>query len=185
MLAILPQNKKTLHYLNTSDARYLAGERVRVGVTRKGFQPEYTPLSTAEWRVCRTPAWLTQKAILAHDDWACFFAFQDEKFVGQLVARPAMYSLCKLLDIRVDASARRQGVGGELLNACVDWAGKKELKGILAETSDQNPVVCQFLQSSRFLLGGVDKLRHYADPEQAGTTAALRDSVLSFYRFFR
>ena len=184
MLMILPPNEKTWANLHQSDARYLAGELVQIRVTRKGFQPEYTPLSVAEWRVCRFPAWVTQEEILAHNDWACFFAFLDEQFVGQTVLRKAAYGLCELLDIRVDASARRQGIGSELMNACEDWAKKKLCKGICAAVSDQNPVACQFFQNSRFLLGGVDKLRHYADPELAQKPAALRDSALSFYRFF-
>lgn len=184
MLTILPLSENTIAHLNTVDARYLAGELVQVRVTRKGFLPEYTPLTTAEWRQWPTPPGVTQEAALRHDDLACFFAFQEERFVGQLVMRPAAYGLCSLMDLRVDATCRRQGIGSELMSACADWAEKKKLKGIWAEITDQNPVACQFLQSSGFSLGGVDKLRHFADPAQANRPAALRDSVLAFYHFF-
>ncbi len=184
MFTILPPNEQTWQHLNQSDARYLAGEWVQVRVNRRGFQLEYTPLSTAEWRSWPTPAWLTRETLASHADWVCFFAFQAEKLMGQLVAKPASYRLCELVDLRVDASARRQGVGKELITACLDWAGKRALKGICAEVSDRNPVACQFLESSGFELGGVDKLKRRADPEQESTPAPLRDSALSFYRFF-
>lgn len=184
MLTILPPNEKTWPYLYKSDARYLAGELVQVRVTRKGFEPEYAPLATAEWRIEHAPAWLTMETILAHDDWSCLFAFQEGKFVGQAVSRPALYGLCELMDIRVDATERRKGIGSELVAACGDWARKKGLKGIRAEVSDQNPVACQFFQNGGFALGGVDKLKRHADPGQVRKLAALRDSVLSFYRFF-
>ncbi len=183
MLTILPPNENTISQLNQVDARYLAGELIQVRVTRKGFVPEYTPLNTAEWR--QWPVWtnITVENVLAHKSWACFFAFLEERFVGQLVAAPAQYALCRMLDLRVDASVRRQGVGTELLNACMDWAGRKKMKGLWVDIDDQNPVACQFLQRSQFSLGGVDKLRHFADPAQADRPAAMRDSVLSFYRF--
>ncbi len=184
MLTIQPPNENTISHLNQTDARFLAGELVQIRVTRKGFLPEYLPLPTAEWRQSPPSALVTEKALKQHGEWACFFAFLDGKFVGQLVAEPAEYGLCRLLDLRVDASHRREGIGTALLNACIDWATQQGLKGILAESSDENPVACQFFQNSRFTLGGVDKLRHYADPLQAGRAAMLRDSVLMFYRFF-
>ena len=184
MLTILSPNENTWAHLHKSDARYLAGELVQVRVTRKGFLPEYAPLPTAAWRSCPPPARLTREYILAHPHWACFFAFLDGQFAGQLIARPGGSPLCELLDIRVDATLRRQGIGTELLNTCEAWARKKSLQGIRTEVSDQNPVACQFFQNSGFALGGVDKLQHYADPGQAHKPAALRDSVLFFYRFW-
>ena len=184
MLTILPPTAATWKCLHQSDARYLAGELVQVRVTRKGFQPEYAPLSKAEWRVCRARTGLTRERMEKHAEWACFFAFQDGRFVGQVILRQSAYQLCELLDIRVDVADRRQGIGTQLLIAGEDWARKRQMKGIVAEASDQNPVACQFFQNRRFVLGGVDKLRHYADLRQADKPAALRDSVLSFYYFF-
>ena len=184
MLTILPPNEETIERLNQPDARFLAGEMVQVRVTRKGFLPEYIPLGTAQWRQHPVSPLVTRETLRQHDDWACFFAFLEDRFVGQLAAAPEEFGLCKLLDIRVDSSHRRQGVGTGLLNACVDWALKKGRKGVAAEVSDENPVACQFFQSQGFTLGGVDKLRHFADPRQAEKPAALRDSVLTFYRFF-
>ncbi len=184
MLTILPSNEETLAQLNQVDARFLAGELVQVRVTRKGFLPEYMPLGTAEWRQWPHPAGVTQEALKQHDDWACFFAYVDGKPVGQAVAQPSPYGLCCLADLRVDVAHRRQSVATELLNACMDWAGHKGFLGMMAETGDENPVACQFLQSRGFSLGGVDKLRRHADPSQAGKPAALRGSLLTFYRFW-
>ena len=184
MLTILPPNEKTWDCLYQCDSRYLVGEMVQVRVTRKGFQPEYLPLPKAEWQEWQSPVWLTKEEIIGHDNWACFFAFWQEKFAGQVIVRPTYYGICELLDIRVNAADRRQGIATELMSACESWAEKRGLHGIVAEVSDQNPVACQFFQNSRFALGGVDKLRHYADPAQAEKPAAMRASTLSFYRFF-
>lgn len=184
MLTIAPPNENTISQLNQLDARYLAGELIQVRVTRKGFIPEYTPLTTAQWRPWPVVPEVQPESLAAHGKWACFLAFQDGKFVGQIVGAPSKYGLCRLIDLRVDASVRRQGIGTELLNTFMDWAQRKKLQGIWVEGSDQNPVACQFLQNREFILGGVDKLRHYVDPAQKDRPAALRDSVLSFYRFF-
>ncbi len=184
MLTILVPTQGMMERLNQPDARFLAGEMVQVRVTRKGFLPEYIPLGTAQWRQHPPSPLVNREALRQHDDWACFFAFLEERFVGQLVAMPEALGLCKLLDIRVDSSHRRQGIGAALLNACEDWALGKDRRGIAAEVSDENPVACQFFQNQGFALGGVDKLRHFADPQQADRPAALRSSVLTFYRFW-
>lgn len=184
MFTVLPAQPGRVGCLHQVDARFLAGDLVQVRVTRKGFLPEYVPLPIAEWRQWPPPEGITQEAVEANPHWAFYLALQQERCLGQLIAAPGAYGLCTLLDLRVDAAARRQGIATELLRACEDWARTKQLKGILAEASDQNPVACQFLESFGFVLGGVDKLRHHMDPAQANRPAALRESVLLFYYFF-
>lgn len=184
MLTIVPATEQTAAHLGKLDARSLAGELVQVRVTRKGFVPEYAPLATAEWRQWEPAVAITSQTLQRHADWACLLAFLDDRFVGQAAARQDGYGLCKLMDLQVDVSARRQGIGSELLSACMDWAVQKRLKGLWMEMTDQNPAACQFLQSCEFVLGGVDKLRHYADPKLSKVPAAMRESVLAFYKFF-
>ncbi len=183
MLTIRPLAPANRACLNQFDTRYLAGERVQVRVTRTGFVPEYVPLSTAEWRALDLSRAFDAEKLLSDDKAACFLAFDEGKCVGQCVAHIVPHRLCDLWDVRVDSQRRRQGVGTELIEACLSWAGRKGRAGLRVETTDENPVMCQFLQSCGFTLGGVDKLWHRADLSQRARPAALRESVLTFYRF--
>ena len=46
------------------------------------------------------------------------------------------------------------------------------------------PIACQFFEYCGFVLGGVDRLLHAADPEQAKRLPAMRESVLVFLQVF-
>lgn len=183
-MIILPLSEDNAPLLYQLDARYLAGELVTVRVSRSGFQPEYAPLPTAEWRSWRPAERLTAEELLRREDCACYLAMMESACAGEIVLRLARHRLCEIVALAVDSRVRRQGVATELLKAGMAWAAQKRCKGFFGEASDLNPVACQFFQNSGFTLGGVDKLRHVADPEQAMKPLALRDSVLTFYRFF-
>lgn len=183
MLTIVPLREDTLAQLNQSDSRFLAGDRVQLRVTRKGFVPEYLPLSVAEWRSVKPPA--IEGARLLHEpQYACFLANVQGQFAGQSIVALGSHRLCELLDFRVDSRFRRQGAGSQLVSACADWAKRQGRAGLRAEVSDEQPVACQFLERLGFVLGGVDKLYHNAEPEQSKRLPAMRESVLMFYLFF-
>lgn len=184
MLTILPLSRENRDQLNQADARFLAGDRVQLRVTRKGFTPEYTPLPNAEWRTVQ-PLPVDADHWLADPKAACFLAFVDGQHAGQAIVRLMGHRLCELLDLRTDTHFRRQGVGTELINACQTWAESMRRVGIRVETTDEQPVACQFFESYGFTLGGVDRLLHSADPDQARRFPAMRESVLVFYKFFR
>ncbi len=182
MFTILPLNADNLTCFNQPDARFLAGERIQLRFTRKGFLPEYAPLPSAEWRTAKAFP-LTAEMLLADARAIVYFAFAENKCVGQCVAKSDEHQLCELLDLRTDSRHRRQGMGTALLNAVVDWAHARGLAGIRAETTDDCPAACQFFERSGFTLGGVDMLRLYSDPAQADRAPAMRESVLIFYKF--
>ena len=184
MLSILPLDETNRACLNQADTRFLAGDRVQLRVTRKGFTLEYVPLPNAEWRTLRTTRILDANTLLADEKAACFLAFLDGQYAGQAVTRLAGHRLCELMDLRVDSRCRRQGVGTELLKTCVAWTEQRRRAGLRAETSDESPVACQFLESCGFALGGVDRLWHNADPWQQERVPGMRETVLTFYRFF-
>ena len=183
MLTIMPLSEQNLGKYNGMDARFLAGDRVQLRVTRKGFDPEYVPLPIAEWRALK-PCPIDAQKLLDDPKAACFLAFVDGQCAGQCVVRLGAYRLCEVLDIRTDSRFRRQGVATQLMNACVDWAQRAGRAGLRAETSDEHPVACQFFERIGFALGGVDRLWHSALPEQAKRMPTMRESVLVFYRFF-
>ncbi len=184
MLTILPMNEATAPLYNQIDNRYLVGELVSVRVTRSGFALEYVPMNKAEWRTYPPDSLFTAGELLKRKDAACFFAFLDGQPVGQAVAARHWNNLAMLWDIRVDAHARRKGTGRALLEACVSWAHHQNLKGLMAETQDANPVACQFYQNCGFVLGGVDRMLYSATPEQMQKPPAMRDCALFFYLLF-
>lgn len=183
MLTIIPLSVENQAYLNRPDARFLAGERVQLRFTRKGFLPEYVPLSVAEWRT--SPSFpVAAERLIGDPDHHCCFAVLDGRCVGQFIARKGSHALCELLDIRTDSRHRRQGIATAMLNAVVEWASAQQLAGIRAETTDDCPGACQFFERCGFVLGGVDMLWHARDPEQQSKVPAMRESVLTFYQFF-
>ena len=183
MLTIRPLSPDNLTCLNQPDARFLAGDRIQLRFTRKGFLPEYAPLPSAEWRTVRSFP-MTAEALLADTNAVTYFAFSQDRCVGQCVAKKGAYRLCDLLDIRTDSRHRRQGVATALLNAAEAWAAAQGLCGIRAETTDDRPASCQFFERTGFTLGGVDMLLRRCDPAQADRAPAMRESVLVFYKFF-
>jgi GNAT superfamily N-acetyltransferase len=182
MLTIVPLNRSNVSHFNRADARYLAGERVQLRVTRLGFLTDYSPLPTAEWRTLR-PFPADPMRLLADPNAACFLAFIDGQPVGQCVVRLGSHRLCELLDLRVDSRFRRQSAGTQLIAACGQWAQAKARAGLRAELTDGQPVACQFMEKVGFTLGGVDRLWHSALPDQQKLVPAMRESVLVFYKF--
>jgi GNAT superfamily N-acetyltransferase len=183
MLTIVPLTRDNKGFFNQPDARFLAGDRVQLRFTRKGFLPEYTPLGAAEWRTVK-PCPLEADALADDPAFACYFAVMDGRCVGQAVAGKGPHRLCELTDLRTDSRYRRQGVATALLDAVVEWASGQTLAGIRVETTDDRPASCQFLERCGFTLGGLDMLWHTADAEQAARMPAMRESVLTFYKFF-
>ena len=113
----------------------------------------------------------------------CLFAALDEQCAGQCIVRLGGNALCDLIDLRVDSRFRRQGVATELIRACCEWTRRQNRAGIRVETTDEQPVACQFFESCGFELGGVDRLRRFADPSQRSRVPAMRESILTFYKF--
>lgn len=183
MLTIQPLTPETREQFNLADARFLAGDRVQLRVTRKGFIAEYIPMPAAEWRTVKPRITDTARLLADPSAMACL-AVADGRCVGQAVARLSNHRLCELLDLRVDAHHRRHGVGSALLSACVDWTKRSGRAGLRVETTDEQPLACLFLEHAGFALGGVDRLLHWAEPEQQQRMPAIRESVLVFYRFF-
>ena len=184
MLAILPLNEENRAHFNRVDARFLAGDRLRLRMGRNGFATEYSPLSSAEWRTVK-PFPADVDALLKNPRAACYLALADGQLAGQCVARLGPHRLCELLDIRVDSRFRRQGVGTELLNACVPWGESLGCVGFRAEVADWQSVAAQFLEGAGFTLGGVDRLLHNGQPDQLALLPAMRESVLLYYQFWK
>lgn len=184
MLNIVPIKKGLESHYNLIDNRYLVGELVLLKVGRTSFSLGYQALPKAEWRQYPPDNRFTPEQLISRADAECFFAFLAGQLAGQAVLFENWNHLAMLYDLRVDARCRRQGVGKALVDACCDWAKSRNLKGVMLETQDTNPIACQFYEAMGFKLGGVDRLLYHAFPEQQQRPPALRDSALFFYKLF-
>jgi len=185
MLSILPLNTSLIPFLNQADSRYLVGEAVSLKLTRQGFTLDYLPMPKAEWRVWHGDGELfSAQELIDMPDMACFIALWEGQPVGQAMVMQHFNRLAMVFDVQVDVALRRAGIGEELIAACRDWARRQGLGGLVVETTDSNPGACQFFEKCGFQLGGVDRMRYGALPEQSIRPAALRDCAMTFYQLF-
>ena len=125
------------------------------------------------------PAWLEGKQKCV------YFAWLDSELAGQVLLEVYENNLCRIRDIRVAVSFRRRGVGEAMIALASDWAKKRALLGLYAETQDVNAGACQFFTKCGFQLGGVDMLRYAARSKETMRAAGLRESALFFYYWIR
>lgn len=168
--------------------RRLDSERVVIRPKVGGFTLDYKPLPGALWRVGHAERDIPGDAEewLAREDVAIYFSWMDGALAGQIfLVEEAENSLASIRDIRVAMQVRRRGVGEAMLSLAEDWARERGLGGLCAETQDVNAGACQFLSSIGFQLGGVDTLRYVARTKTQMIAAGLRETALTFYKFFR
>jgi Acetyltransferases len=184
MLNILPMKSGMEGHYNQIDNRYLAGEVVSLKVGQTGFSLTYRPIAKAQWRQASPDERFAPEDLISSRDSVCYFAFENEQLVGQIVVFENFNSLAMIQNICVEARLRRQGIGKALMDTATDWAKRHGQKGLMLETRDSNPIACQFFESMGFTLGGLDQLLYTAMPEQQDRPRALRDSALFFYKLF-
>lgn len=160
----------------------LIGEETLLRVTRGGFSLAYVPIERAEWRYFAPTPGFEPTALCQEENAAYFAAFAEERYIGGAGVRCEPDGWALLGDLRVDAAHRRQGVASALVDACERFARQKGCYGLRAETSDQHPIVCQFLEKRGYTLGGLDRMRLAAAPEERRKPLMRRACALLFYR---
>lgn len=163
-----------------SDA-VLVGEEVLLRVGRSGFSLAYAPTERAQWQRFPVAEGFEPAALCGRERTAFYAAFVDGRYAGGAGVR-CEGSWARLGDIRVDAGQRRQGVASALLDACERFACDRGCYGLRAETSDQNPLLCRFLEKRGYVLAGMDRLRLAAEPQERCKPMMKRACALYFYR---
>ncbi len=102
-------------------------------------------------------------------------AYADGVCVGLAVLRRQMFRYLYLEDLKVDRAFRGQGIGGRLIEACMDQARAQKLRGVYTVGQDNNASACLFYLSHGFEIGGFDN-RVYRGTKQEGKADIL------FYR---
>ena len=111
----------------------------------------------------------------ARDDAVFLGAYEDGRCVGLAVLRRAMFRYLYLDDLKVCAACRGRGIGGALLEACMEEAKQMGLRGVQVTAQDNNASACLFYLRHGFELGGFDN-RAYRGTAQEGK------ADLYFYR---
>ena len=184
MLEIFPLKEENKTYYNIVDRRYLFGEITTVKITLRGFSLGYTPKPEAQWRKEEPTHFLPISEMIKGKDAVCYLAFQKKHCVGQVVCVENWNGRGAIWDIAVDLQERRRGIGTELLKACEAWAKNRNLYGLMIETTDSNPIACQFLEKNDYVLGGVDRLLYHSLIEESKKAPLFRDTGLQFYYDF-
>ena len=161
----------------------LVGEDVLLRVGRGGFALGYVPLQRAEWRDFPAGESADPQTVLTDSRCALFGAFEDEALIGSAAMRVnSATRWAEIIDLRVEAAYRRQGVARNLLDFCERLALKRGMHGIRLACADTNPILCQFCEHCGFTLAGVDsKALAYTDSER-DKPLSRRAALLTFYK---
>lgn len=160
----------------------LASEEVMLRVGRSGFSIQYLPLPRAEWRAFPPKPEANLHRLATEEASAVFGAWEAERVVGLACVRVKAEGWAEVVDIRVDASCRRLGLGRMLVNACDRFAAEHGAYGLKMEVSEANPVMCQFCEHTGFVLHGLDRMALVYTESERGKPMARRACAMYFYR---
>ncbi len=182
MLIVRRIKPETLHQVQELADSQLVTEEAILRIGRMGMQLDYGALPKPEWRQF-PPVSYADPAFLVHDESSAFYAaFEGEKYIGCAAVTMNPNGWADVLDIRVDASYRRQGAGRMLMDKCASFAQKRELYGLRVSCTDSNPGMCQFLEHEGFALHGFDQMVLTQAPNERIKPKSRRASLLYFYR---
>ncbi len=182
MLIVRRIKAETLHQLEALTDSQVVNEEAVLRIGRMGLQLSYMPLPKPEWRSFPAVAYADPSFLVQDEGSAVYAAFEGEKHIGcaSVTANPNGWA--DVLDLRVDAAFRRQGAGRMLLDKCTSFALKRGLYGLRVACTDQNSVMCQFLEHEGFSLCGFDQMALSQSPEERQKPKSRRASLLYFYR---
>lgn len=182
MLIVRRIKPETLHQVKELADSQLVTEEAILRIGRMGMQLDYGTLPKSEWRIF-PPVSYADPTFLVQDESSAFYAaFEGEKYIGGAAVTMNPNGWADVLDIRVDASYRRQGAGRMLLDKCASFAQKRELYGLRVTCTDTNPGMCQFLEHEGFSLHGFDQMVLSQAPDERIKPKSRRSSLLYFYR---
>ena len=182
MLKVRKLTREELEKLPPLSAACLCGDETVLRMERSGFSLGYVPLEKAAWRTFPAAFSAPLAELPERLGASVYGAYLDQRFCGLAVIHQEESGWGEILDLRVDASCRRQGVATALLASCEGFATRRGLSGLRVTVSDQNPVRCQFLEASGFRVEGVDRMLYSRLPEERSKPLALRACALFCYK---
>lgn len=94
-------------------------------------------------------------------------AYDGNTCIGVAVLGNAMFRYLYLEDLKVNRDYRGRGVGGLLVDACMNEARSRGMKGVYTVGQDNNLSACLFYLHHGFSIGGFDN-RSYDGTSQEG-----------------
>jgi ribosomal protein S18 acetylase RimI-like enzyme len=85
-----------------------------------------------------------------------FGAYEGDRCIGVAIYKDFWFRYMYLYDLKVCASARRNGIGRALIRAGYDAARERGYSGIYTVAQDNNLNACMFYLKSGFEIGGFD-----------------------------
>lgn len=98
----------------------------------------------------------------ARGEMAAWVAEDESGTTGFLVARRLVQET-EILNLAVQAGARRQGVGASLLREALAWSRSLGVEGVILEVRATNVVALTFYEKHGFCVVG-RRARYYSDP---------------------
>jgi len=92
----------------------------------------------------------------ANEEKMIYFAWLDEKPVGQIRVRKDWTQYAYIENIAVCRTHRKLGIGALLLAQAEAWARTKRLRGLSLEAQHDNLAACRFYAAQGMTLGGID-----------------------------
>lgn len=182
MLIIRRLKPEQLHLIHPLEDPVLLEEEALLRIGRSGLQLSYTPLPRPQWHHIPPVAYAGPEFLINDPDSAFYTAFDGDAYIGCAAVTIAPSGWAEILDLRVQASNRRQGIGRLLLEKCIAFSEKHELTGIRISCTDSNAVMCHFLESNGFTLHGYDQMILSQQPSERCKPRSKRASLLYFYR---
>lgn len=100
------------------------------------------------------------------DDAVFLGAYDGETCVGVAVLRKDMFRYLYLDDLKVKAALRGNGIGGKLIEGCMDAAREMGLLGVYTIGQDNNLSACLFYLNHGFAIGGFDNRSYRGTPQE-------------------
>lgn len=169
----LNQNTKTdLDKIDSN--KFLVDSKLIVTFKNGNFSYEITPIESFEKIFEKEQLDLStfdgeEKAIL--------LAYNANQIAGRIILKKNWNNYA-YIDIEVDQTHRRRGIGTVLIKAASEWAKERNFSGLFAETQDINVGASKLYEKCGFQLGGFD-LNFYRNLD-----APLDEIVLFWYLRF-
>jgi streptothricin acetyltransferase len=112
-------------------------------------------------------------ARLKQNDGLYLVAEENDRLIAMLdMEREVWHQAAMLWNLHVDRAYRGRGIGRELIQRAIEWAGDHQLRGIRLETQTNNWPACNFYRRLGFQLGGLDD-HYYANDDIGVKEVAL------------
>ncbi|WP_308556466.1 GNAT family N-acetyltransferase [uncultured Lactobacillus sp.] len=103
---------------------------------------------------------------VAKDDAIFLGAYDNDQCIGLAVLRRDMFRYLYLDDLKVNRDYRGQGIGGELIDACMKEAEKVGMQGVYTIGQDTNLSACLFYLKQGFEIGGFNNRNYRGTPQE-------------------